>query len=91
MCHEAVYQSAYAPLGMRGMRNTLCYAFQHRSRLENESRERHTAQVGTRTQLGYNVGEHVALLRIHDSLVLLGRLVAAIVSSCLVYGRCAAT
>ena len=73
------------------MRYTLCYAFQHRPRFEDEGRKRDAAQVGAGSQLGYDVGEHAALLGIHDGLVLLGRLVAALVSSCLVYGRPAAT
>jgi hypothetical protein len=69
---------------------TLCYALQHRSRFENEGGERHAAQVGAWSQLRYDVREHVPLLRVHDCLVLLGRLVAAIVSSCLVYRGSAA-
>jgi hypothetical protein len=40
------------------MPNPLCYSFKHRPWLQYKSRQRHSAQVCTGSQLGYNVCEH---------------------------------
>ena len=53
-----VRQNKWATKQLHRLPHILCDAFQHASRLENEGGQDDTAQVSTRTELGYDVQEH---------------------------------
>ena len=50
----------------------LGYTFEHRPGLEDKGRERYSTEVGARPQLRNNVGEHIALLLVHNGFVFMG-------------------
>lgn len=66
---------------MWGRRSILRYALQHAPRLKNESRKRYSAQIGTRSKLGDQVAEDIALIRLHDLSVIVDSSVAIVVGA----------
>lgn len=59
--------------------DVLCYALQHASRFQNERGKGDSAQVGARSELGDDVGQHIALIGFDNLGVIVASIAFAIV------------